>query len=285
MESQAGPSSSNGATRNPKPAPSSRKRKSTEADSSDKPGKQARARKSVKVEEPAVKSEEAERKPRLTTPDLEFDFDRTQLRDPRPTPGRVRRPRYSRYDMPSGFKERFHVPVPEKPKGRLNASQKNKLSQQATLLDPSDSFHDTSICLRKGRNGSPTYDAAGFQLDWRKVSESSRPRAYNKARIVKGMERSLDRHATERDNMYRLFFVDGQGPTDARPSDVVNYIRDHVSKDLGVPWHQIDSEKLVGWETQGFPKQKAEDWWREPNEVEKARILKMMGGGSQRKDL
>jgi hypothetical protein len=32
-------------------------------------------------------------KPRLTTPDPEFDYDRSQLRDPRPTPGRKARPR------------------------------------------------------------------------------------------------------------------------------------------------------------------------------------------------
>jgi hypothetical protein len=32
------------------------------------------------------------RKLRLSTPDLEFDYDRSQLRDPRPTQGRKARP-------------------------------------------------------------------------------------------------------------------------------------------------------------------------------------------------
>ncbi|KAF1975273.1 hypothetical protein BU23DRAFT_566845 [Bimuria novae-zelandiae CBS 107.79] len=34
---------------------------------------------------------EAAKKPRLTIPDLEFNYDRSQLRDPRPTPGRATR--------------------------------------------------------------------------------------------------------------------------------------------------------------------------------------------------
>ncbi|OTA96556.1 hypothetical protein M434DRAFT_27700 [Hypoxylon sp. CO27-5] len=259
-----------------------RKRKSTESDSSTK-GKRGKKTKEVEVIELDSTPEE-ERKPRLTTPDLEFDFDRSQLRDPRPTPGRVKRPRWDEHDMPKDFKERFYVPEPEKPKGRLNSFQKDELFRQAAILDPSHCFHNLYICHQKGRHGSPTYDFAGFQLDWEKVDQWMKPTSFSRSRAVNGMQRALDRHDRESRTMYDIFFVDGKGPNADRHI-VEGYLKDHVSKDLGIPWHQIGPGQLVEWEKRGFPKQKAEEWWREPNEVEKARLLKMLSGGSLRKDL
>lgn len=71
-------------------------------------------------------------KPRLTTPDLEFDYDRSQLRDPRPTPGRKVRPRYEQHDMPAEVMNRLRatrtIPGPSpKPKGRLTNAVKNEM--------------------------------------------------------------------------------------------------------------------------------------------------------------
>ncbi|KAI1771498.1 hypothetical protein F4818DRAFT_445188 [Hypoxylon cercidicola] len=209
---------------------------------------------------------------------------RAQLRDPRPTPGRVKRPRRDERELPDGFKERFYIPKPDKPKGRLSASRKDELDRQESLLDPTDTFHHLYVCHHKGREGSPTYDLAGFQLDWKKVDDWMKPQPYSKSRIVKGASRAYERHAREKRGMYEIFFVDGKGP-EYEPSVVMMYLRDHVSKDLGIPWHQISPKQLVEWEKRGFPKQKAEEWWREPNEVESARIFKMLRGASLRKYL
>ncbi|KAI1371307.1 hypothetical protein F4677DRAFT_315631 [Hypoxylon crocopeplum] len=265
-----------------KTAARGRKRKSTEADSSDRPGRKKQARASGTADPEEVPDEEC--RPRLTTPDLEFDYDRSQLRDPRATPGRVKRPRREGGDLPAGFKQRFYVPEPEKPKGRLNAFQKDELFRQQAFLDPSETFHDLYVCHRKGRAGAPTYDSAGFRLDWKKVDEWMKPKPFSRSSAVKGMERALERHAREERVMYDIFFVDGKGPK-AESSDVTNYMRDHVSKDLGIPWHQIGPKQLVKWGEKGFPKLKAEEWWQEPNEVEEQRMLKMLSGGSLRKDL
>ncbi|KAI2466899.1 hypothetical protein F4781DRAFT_331710 [Annulohypoxylon bovei var. microspora] len=277
-------STSNSTPKNSKAVAKGRKRASIESDPSDepKPKSRTRAKKSATPEPDAVPAEE--QKPRLTTPDLEFDYDRSQLRDPRPTPGRVTRPRRDRYDMPEGFKERFFIPQPEKPKGRLNAFFKNKLSKEASLLDPSDPYHDEEVCLRKGRGGSPTYDSAGFELDRSKVERMRQPQAYNKSRIVKGMEKTLAKGERDSRSMNEIFFVDGKEP-DTKNVYVDLYLKDHVSKDLGIPWHQIGPEELLEWEKKGFPKQRAEDWWREPNEVERARMSKMLSGSSMRMDL
>ncbi|KAI4860412.1 hypothetical protein F4820DRAFT_109162 [Hypoxylon rubiginosum] len=279
-----------------------RKRKSTEIELSERHQRDKQAKNSDASNESEIicidddddddDDKEEESKPRLTTPDLEFDYDRSQLRDPRPTPGRVKRPRREKPELTVEFKKRFYIPEPAKPKSRLNSTQGEKLFKQKALLDPSEMFHDLYTCHRKGRTGSPTYDQAGFQLDWKKVDDWMKPRAYNKSSAVKGMSKALERHARERREMYEIFFVDGKGP-ECEPTYVMDYLRDHVSKDLGIPWHQIGPKQLVEWEKRGFPKQKAEEWWREPNEEwwrepneeERTRIVKMMEGASLRKDL
>ncbi|KAI8960350.1 hypothetical protein F5Y11DRAFT_330310 [Daldinia sp. FL1419] len=263
-----------------------RKRKSTESQSSgrSKRGKQADASNAPNAQETEEVPEE-QRKPRLTTPDLEFDYDRSQLRDPRPTPGRVKRPRWEAFDLPQDIKERFYIPEPKKPKGRLNALEKDRLFKKKALMDPSETFHDLYVCHKKGPKGSPTYDSAGFQLDWKKVDDWMRPRAYNKGSIVNGMTKRIEKEMREKREMFDIFFVDGKPPDAELSTDVLEYLRDHVSKDLGVPWHQIGPKHLAEWAEKGFQKQKAEEWWREPNEMERLRMSKMESGCELRKDL
>lgn len=38
-----------------------------------------------------------------------------------------------------------------------------------------------------------------------------------------------------------------------------SYWKDRLSKDLGVPWHLVDSKVSEGGERRGFPKDKVED--------------------------
>ncbi|KAF5652077.1 hypothetical protein F25303_3550 [Fusarium sp. NRRL 25303] len=159
-------------------------------------------------------------KPTLTEKDLEFDFDHSQIRDPRATPGRVKRPR------------------------------------------------------------------AGFQLDYEKVAKWMKPVAYNEKSMVNGMERHLERVEEETKKIYDSFFIDGKGPDGEEGSiQVMDQSKDQVSKDLGVPWHQIDPKQLKKWEDQGFAKVDADKWWHRLNQVERDRFMKMLGGASLRKDL
>ncbi|KAI0121928.1 hypothetical protein F4814DRAFT_457796 [Daldinia grandis] len=280
---QSGEASSKGTTKPSKTAATKgRKRKSTDSQPSSRPKRGKQAKTSDTGEPEGIPDEK--RKPRLTTPDLEFDYDRSQLRDPRPTPGRVRRPRWDSSDMPEGFAERFYIPEPEKPKGRTKAQRERNRHEKNPLLDPSDSFHDLYVCQEKGREGSPTYDAAGFQLDWEKVDSTIHPGSRSKSAVVSGMEKVVDRMEREERDMFKIFFEGGK-PPDSESTIVIEYLQDHVSKDLGVPWHQIGSKQLVEWEKRGFPKQKASKWWREPNEMEELRMMKMSSGAGLRKDL
>ncbi|KAI0426822.1 hypothetical protein F5Y09DRAFT_345265 [Xylaria sp. FL1042] len=168
---------------------------------------------------------EEEQKPRLTTPDLEFDYDQSQLRDPRPTPGRMRRPRLS-----------------ERPKGRLNAHQKDFLYKEQALLDPAMTFHSLNVCHKNGPHGQPTYDSAGFQLDFEKVAGWMKPTPYSKSRAVLGMQKALARREREKREVFESFFVNGDGPV-SNAGSVVDYVKDHIPKDLSIPWHQIDAQR------------------------------------------
>jgi hypothetical protein len=258
-----------------------RKRSSNDGQESGKPS--AKKAKKSKAE-PTSEVHKEDIRPRLTTPDLEYDYDRSQLRDPRQTPGRVKRPRREDRELSDEWKAKFFIPEPEKPPGRLNVFQKSEIYEEKALIDPTEMFHHLYVCHKKGPNGSPTYDSAGFQLDWHKVDRWMKPRPYNKNRMVRGMEKAVDKAQMEVRQMYEIFFEGGKRP----PVDDLNYehyMKDHVSKDLGVPIHQITPAYFREWEQKGFAKIKAKSWWREPNEVEKDRAMKMLSGASLRKDI
>jgi hypothetical protein len=260
--------------------PISKVKKRRSADGHESPKPAAKRAKKANTE-PKSTGTDDETKPCLTTPDLEFDYDRN---DPRPTPGRIKRPRFENSELSEDWKRKFYIPEPDKPPGRLNAVQKDILYEKKALLDPSDMFHHLYVCHKKGPNGSPTYDSAGFELDWHKVDRWMKPQPYNKNAMVKGMERAVDKAVKDNRKMYEIFFEDGKPPS-VHDHIYGNYMKDHVSKDLGIPFHQITPAYFQEWEQKGFTKAKAKLWWHEPNDVEKQRMLKMQIGCSLRKDL
>jgi len=105
--------------------------------------------------------------------------------------------------------------------------------------------------LDKGPNGSPTYDKQGFELDYRKVADSRKPRAYNKRSMVNGMERHLEKKRKEDEKMKALFFAPGAAPESDENSA---HWMDRVSKDLNIPWHKIGIKEFEVWDRRGFPK-------------------------------
>ncbi|KAH7240363.1 uncharacterized protein BKA55DRAFT_741369 [Fusarium redolens] len=106
--------------------------------------------------------------------ELEFDFDHSQIRDPRATPGRVKRPRYEERELSEEFLSKFHIPNP-----------------RDKHTDPLYSFYDLHRCH---------------------LAKRMKPVAYNKKSMVNGMERHLKKAEEERKKMYDIFFVDGKGP-------------------------------------------------------------------------
>lgn len=113
-------------------------------------------------------------KPPLTVEDLRFDYDRSQLRDSRAMPGREARPYYGKLDdMPVALlehlKETRSVYKSERPKGRLTNAITDDMFVVEARHNPWEMFYHLYQCYDKGREGSPTCDSAGFQLDYDQV--------------------------------------------------------------------------------------------------------------------
>jgi hypothetical protein len=56
-----------------------------------------------------------------------------------------------------------------------------------------------------------------------------------------------------------MFFIEGHG-VDYDPSTIpMDFVKDQVSKELGVPFHQIGVEQVRGWCEKGFEPVKFEE--------------------------
>ncbi|KAF2665950.1 hypothetical protein BT63DRAFT_458315 [Microthyrium microscopicum] len=254
------------------------------------------------IVEKAIPSIEDQAKPELTLADLEFDYDRTKMRDPRPSPGRVNRPRRGNWDMTEEFRSQFYVPIPTDPPGQLEPPQEGlsehqqaqlksrqqcERGRQTALLDPADDDYGIRYCHEKGREGSPCYDNAGYQYDWELVDDyvmrfQPKTNAARMAEMAEQAKKAMTKAEVpeqnisyNHDTMNLIFFQGGQGPKDVPPHKYDFYLKDHVSKDMGAPFHQLDMAKLERWGKMGFKKPIASDWWREPNEEEEARRLRV----------
>jgi hypothetical protein len=231
--------------------------------------------------------------PRLTRPDLEFEYDRSKLRDSRPTPGRKTKPCYDEMDIPKDLharlkKTREFVKVKAR-KGRLSVAQQLAFDAKEALSNPLEFSHDLYKCLAKGRAASPTYDPAGFELDYDKVNAAINGVFDSEEEEEKHerYEEMLDNDEREEKEPFKTFLIDPGKPYKGKvnPMEIENYIKDRVSKDLGVPWHQIDSQRIKDWRRKGFERVKFETWWKTPTEEEDKRMLKMMTGSDLRKDM
>ena len=110
-------------------------------------------------------------------------------------------------------------------------------------MNPLKGFHDIYRCYDKGPQGSPTYDEAGFQIDYVKVVEWMKPKAYNKKSRMRNMDRGIEKARKDKEQMFSLFFQ--ALPTEANMGmDLKHYVKDRVSKDLNIPWHQIKSDQV-----------------------------------------
>ena len=139
------------------------------------------------------------------------------------------------------------------------------------------------MCRKRGPNGPPTYDRAGFQLDYKKVMGWFQPQSYNKSRIVNGMERALEKSSNEEKIMREIFYEKGEAPEkESLPMCAKDAWIDRVSKDLNIPWHKVGPEEFKTWEQKGFQKAKKGEY-QEFSDKEKARFLRLHSGCSLRK--
>ncbi|KAI5248467.1 hypothetical protein E4T43_01198 [Aureobasidium subglaciale] len=136
-------------------------------------------------------------RPRLTTPDLEFEYDRTQLRDPRSKPGRTGEPRYEEDDIPVDLKERFdndyYVPKPE-----------SGMFVEGSRSDPRDVFHNIHRCIDTGLMGHqlPT------MLDSILITTRRCSGVNQELLPTSGMDEAIDQDRRDQEQMFDVFFTE-----------------------------------------------------------------------------
>ncbi|KAK7532630.1 hypothetical protein BKA81DRAFT_369240 [Phyllosticta paracitricarpa] len=233
--------------------------------------------------------------------------------DRRPTPGRINNPRavneegaapmYSRgvvdefpWKTDPNYSRRSYMSIdehgmfhddedapegPPKKKGRHNNPDRLKWEEEQPMADPNRSSHAYHLCASRGPNGPPTYDSAGYLLDYEKCVDYTRPKLYNKNTMMNRMNRSLERSKQEQEKMAHLFFEPDAVPKDKQSPQQVDHWRDRVSKDLGVPWHTVGVEKFEEWDRKGFPKARKNEYERFEKE-EEDRMMELLSGGTYR---
>ena len=144
-------------------------------------------------------------------------------------------------------------------------------------------FHELYKCYEKGPKGSQTYDEGGFQLDYHKVADWMKPKAYNKSAMVYGMERHLKRKEEEDARMMAAIFQGGKGPEEGGIW-LIELLKDKVSKDLGVAFHKVTPTTVEEWAAKGYPKEDPKSYVHSTlTKEEQKRFMSLLMGTSLRK--
>lgn len=108
------------------------------------------------------------------------------------------------------------------------------------------------------------------------------PTPYNKSKIMKGMDRAINKSEEDAKKMAAIFFEPGEAPESPENCGGKDYWKDRVSKDLNVPWHKIEVEHFKQWEKRGFKKAKKGEY-ENPSELERKRMTRLHSGCKLRK--
>jgi len=108
------------------------------------------------------------------------------------------------------------------------------------------------------------------------------PQTYNKGKIMRGMDRAVNKAQKDAKKMAAIFFVKGEAPERPEYCEGTDYWKDRVSKDLNVPWHRIEVEHFEEWQKKGFKKARKGEY-ETFSEAEENRMMRLMSGASLRK--
>ena len=131
------------------------------------------------------------------------------------------------------------------------------------------------VCLRKGPQGSPTYDEAGFELDYDFVLKASgRPRPLGK-RALKRLDEKLKEGERKKELMEA-----SEGEGSKFPMGAWD---DKVARDLGIAYHEVGIEEYEEWYHRGFRRKKGELELENLSNEEIKRLDKLVAGSALRK--
>jgi hypothetical protein len=125
-------------------------------------------------------------------------------------------------------------------KVRKSAWEKEKEYTDFVKQHEGHMFHQLYKCYDKGPNGSPTYDRAGFELDYNKVADWIKPVSVQTVKRRMGTKKyndGFEKKIRDEDRMHQIFF--GVSSRVDVPYYVDDAAKDRVSKDLRIPYHKI----------------------------------------------
>jgi hypothetical protein len=126
--------------------------------------------------------------------------------------------------------------------------------------------------LRRGPTGRPVYDELGFEYSYEKVAGSSRRRRPNFSKIEEMMERE---GREEKKIMEIMGCIDKDSYWRVKDA-----WQDKVSRDLGIPYHEVELEEWEVWHERGFKATREE--FEDLDEEEKKRISRLGQGSALR---
>lgn len=109
-----------------------------------------------------------------------------------------------------------------------------------------------------------------------------KPKPYNKSAIMRGMDNRLEKRRQEREEMAKIFFVEGEAPADDGGSISDDVWKERVSQDLNIAWHKIGIQEFKQWEKMGFKKARKGEYAKFDDAGQK-RNLRLMSSASLRK--
>ena len=70
--------------------------------------------------------------------------------------------------------------------------------------------------------------------------------------MIRGMGRAIKKSESEEKQIHTLFFREVPNDADGTFRRVTDYIKDQISKDLDIPWHQKTPDQVKLWRDRGF---------------------------------
>ncbi|KAF2653770.1 hypothetical protein K491DRAFT_717738 [Lophiostoma macrostomum CBS 122681] len=168
-------------------------------------------------------------------------------------------------------------------KVRKSAWEKEKEYTDFVKQHEGHMFHELHVCYDKGPNGSPTYDKAGFELDFEKVADWMKPVSVQTVKRRMGTKKyndGFDKSIRDTERMHQIFF--GVPSRADVPYFVNEAAKDRVSKDLQIPCHRIGVAEFEDWETRGFQKHRLDEY-SSLSQAQQDRLMNLFSGSALRK--
>lgn len=165
-------------------------------------------------------------------------------------------------------KAKGHKPISREEAARRPIGVQRPPSEARKAFGPND---PVSKLERRGPRGAPVYDEQGFEVDYDKACTHHAAR-YRPS--LGKVEKQMDKWEREEKRMKEIM-----GCEEA----LRGQFKDKVSRDLGIPFHDIEPEDWEEWKRRGFKLEPGEFESVKDDEEERERLSNLACGSAHRK--